>query len=817
TNFRIKGDLHDRLYLPPPPTPPPEGEEGAPAPAAPAEAAAAEETPEEPPPAEETPEAMFPDLPVSEDMLRVLLTAIQVRLLTEMEEHHSKVLLRADQWCTAGTQELTEELEACLRAHRPRAGHVEEDLQRAREVELLEQVRRADNFLKGITRSIIAQQEAQLKKRTEAEKELKDLVNKITTAERNLNTELSTKHLKIKQRQIEKLKAEIIDMVSTRCDFLRTQLKQDEEEVATSHGKFDSNFKSFEDGGSYTPEAVESIRERLNKLVEEGGLARADVLKDVDELQEKTLSSTEANYTSFIAELDPHNEDLSLIEAIDKTISGAKSQMKLIFSESTETANKIHLELKQLQKLVRKSCKDKCCLQLLKSMHSLRMLLHPRCLYLGCLRAEMEVKAVDLDYETSPEAKAEAKAASKAQTPDVAPTGGEESPPDVIEEAAPIKTSLLDAVQELVTQARQTVVSTAEAYYAAKDPKREITRPESIPPTLQEIEAMHEKTFVSMLEQADSHVQAAVKEVRAQVIVVADWFARAPTVAFSDVLKTHKENVELQCAMVDKKYAKSHAAFMAKQEESKMGLKPSMGLASHEAELNALCATEMERAHASVDGMHEHARTVMALLGELAEKFGGELGQAVVTMLTVMDTTVLPEDLHPLEPDDALKALERKNLRQLRRILRAGHGPAMQAKPNPVEAKGRTYKLRAWQDLNMVQLSLDEAGWNEEAMVASSPHRQDEVADSGGEAAPPAAEAAEASPRPIGQVKALDTPCQQACVNSRDRVFYAFRDFYYKCVADHKQLILARLKDETQWKAIWEDLLTNVKSGGLTV
>jgi len=58
---------------------------------------------------------------------------------------------------------------------------------------------------------------------------------------------------------------------------------------------------------------------------------------------------------------------------------------------------------------------------------------------------------------------------------------------------------------------------------------------------------------------------------------------------------------------------------------------------------------------------------------------------------------------------------------------------------------------------------------------------------------------------------ALDTPCQQAAVNARDRVFRGFKEFYYSEIANHKQLILQRLRDEMLWKGIWEELVAKCK------
>eukprot|EP00959_Pyramimonas_sp_CCMP1952_P360393 7547069-Pyramimonas_sp.AAC.1 len=56
---------------------------------------------------------------------------------------------------------------------------------------------------------------------------------------------------------------------------------------------------------------------------------------------------------------------------------------------------------------------------------------------------------------------------------------------------------------------------------------------------------------------------------------------------------------------------------------------------------------------------------------------------------------------------------------------------------------------------------------------------------------------------------ALDTPCQQAAVNARDRVFNNFIDWYYKQVDEHKMLVLTRLKEDKQLHIEADRILTS--------
>lgn len=56
-----------------------------------------------------------------------------------------------------------------------------------------------------------------------------------------------------------------------------------------SNQKFVETFKSFHDGGNYTAEKIAEIRQRLDFVIEQSGLARKDVALDIDELQACSL------------------------------------------------------------------------------------------------------------------------------------------------------------------------------------------------------------------------------------------------------------------------------------------------------------------------------------------------------------------------------------------------------------------------------------------------------------------------------------------------------------------------------------------------
>jgi hypothetical protein len=123
-----------------------------------AEAAAAEIAAQAARDAEMARKLPIAELPVARATFEALFVHVQTSLLTEMHEFQHGVIEFSLLWQTENIEELTIELDENLRRHRPRAGRVEEDVARAREVQLLEQARRANNFIKTNIRLVQKQQ-----------------------------------------------------------------------------------------------------------------------------------------------------------------------------------------------------------------------------------------------------------------------------------------------------------------------------------------------------------------------------------------------------------------------------------------------------------------------------------------------------------------------------------------------------------------------------------------------------------------------------------------------------------------------------------
>lgn len=214
--------------------------------------------------------------------------------------------------------------------------------------------------------------------------------------------------------------------------------------------------------------------------------------------------------------------------------------------------------------------------------------------------------------------------------------------------------------------------------------------------------------------------------------------------------------------------------------------------------------TQAERAAAATSSVREHAAAAVGALERHAYRFGRALEKATRLTLKLLDAFVLPEDLSGMELDDHLKAMRRKNLRQLQRLLEgaSAEGNAVEGAER-VAAENRSYMRRTFKALDRQLLTTRAAGWD--AAALDKVLGTAAVGEQGGEAAAETVAAGAA-------VTALDTAAQQGAVNARDRVFMEFHQFLVREVTEHQTLLVKRVRDEVAWKAIWDELVDKVRA-----
>ena len=388
--------------------------------------------------------------------------------------------------------------------------------------------------------------------------------------------------------------------------------------------------------------------------------------------------------------------------------------------------------------------------------------------------------------------------------------------------------TMLARMEALIAHCRETVTAAAEGYYAEKEVDK-ITRPDKIPPTLDELAAANDAIVTELQEGAEKHIREAAAELRLQVLSLGDLVGNAAGTGMEFMLRQGFERLREAAVDVAKVHAPAATEYASKREAHKNALRPGLALPSRENELLALCAAEVDRAHASVDAVGAEAVAVADALQAAATAFVSRTVKASTLMLALIGGIVMPADL-PNEGAgaEAAATLQRKNLKQLRRIRHDGAAADNGGKDGTDtterrDVEGRPFQERRWPGLSSREVSAKASGWvpieaklpPSAAEAAAAAAAAAEGGEPAAEESPAAEEEEEGEPEEIESLWGFDVPCVHAAVNARNRAFAEFKVGLKKDFDAHKANMLRRLKEEVHWKGKWEELIARAQAGPL--
>ena len=269
--------------------------------------------------------------------------------------------------------------------------------------------------------------------------------------------------------------------------------------------------------------------------------------------------------------------------------------------------------------------------------------------------------------------------------------------------------TMLRLTDELVRSRRESRKAAAEPYYAEKDPERAITRPDKIPPTLEELCAGKEAIVAELREEVAKHAEKAGAEARLVVVGIGDFVANAAEALTERALRDVTNRVDAAFHRVTAEHTPLARALVARRAEHKRAMRPALALPARRDELDALLAAEKTRAKEAA-ALGAEAEEVAAAIAEAAVDGEGRLARAAHLVARLASDLVTPEDLRA-DRASALAAatLGRKNLKQLRRIRHeATHGSDGAERR---DAASRPHKERAWPALDVERLAPDRCGY----------------------------------------------------------------------------------------------------------
>lgn len=281
------------------------------------------------------------------------LKELQMGLLREMQDFAILTYDKSSEWADQRESALTEELEAHLRDHRPRAGRIEEETRLGRSVELVAQRRKAEGHFRLQSKAVKAQAEQYSEWERALIAQVDKSVAKLRNYEAFLGQSMSIKGIDIRKREAEALRAKIERDLGDSIEELEDKVKASCDRLCDTNRSFDSTtLKTFDEGGHYSPENVAMYRQSLAGIdahVAKTQSAQIDRLKTV---QADLVKKAEEALEYVMSLLPSHKEDMELLEKLDALMETARRKAGGELGKSAKDSALINEELDNLERLL---------------------------------------------------------------------------------------------------------------------------------------------------------------------------------------------------------------------------------------------------------------------------------------------------------------------------------------------------------------------------------------------------------------------------------------------------------------------------------
>eukprot|EP00775_Hariotina_reticulata_P013720 gene13720-13842_t len=643
-------------------------------------------------------------------------------LLAEMEESRARSQGSAEAWSQQVETVITQELDSRLRAHRPRAGRLEEEVRASRSSELVGQRRCVQQHMQSQSTAVKQQSSKFDESVQQLQADVASWKAKLLNCEKLLSNSLSLKRLDVTWRENLALKGKLDKQVLERVDTLHAWVSSSCAAVTAANRKFeDDKLKPFADGGSYADENITAYKASISGIDHH--------MEGQQQQQRQQLSGLLADLSAELQGaqqqvedlLPSYEQDMTLIEALNRYVEGAKKTVSTQLGRNRQAAEEINATLAQLQHqldLGTLAGPDSSiaveaaegspgalqqCQGILSQLNCLRLQLLRQAQVLNVLQSSnlaqtsigvifspqlpplivsslatgtSAVTAVDLQGPPGPVRSAvppkQPHQASGSSAGGSHPMAQAESSATSPSEFCAV--ALAKEVQSVVNAANQEVETAAKAYYAAKDPNRPVRYPARIPATHVELINQTGSTLADLAQQLQHHMTSAEQQLRVQIVQAYRLLQQAPATAMALTHQHLLAAAQQQYAALLADFGSRHKTLELQLEQHKRSLKPSMLHPHRRAELQALKQAEATRQADAAALTAACVAACLSLTSSHAHQLTRSLAELCQLLLQLLDGFVMPADLAAAPESGAAvewQGLPRKSLMELSKLALA--------------------------------------------------------------------------------------------------------------------------------------------------
>ena len=588
----------------------------------------------------------------------------------------------------------------------------------------------------------------------------------------------------------------------------------------------------------------------------------ADNRAQIAELRERCLAALAEAERAFQEAVPHHKEDLALLDVVrvacDKAafaaakVSEEDARLKASLEATAAYFGKVAMGRSKARDPVTHD-RETTAEKVLETLASFRVALLKRCLALEIVdpatapdHASVAIELDDPERTTAPAADRASRNEEGISSgdADVSNDGapGEAEEGEVAEARKKEETVSADSarVSAAVETARAAIAAAGDAYFAAKNPERPSTRPDSVPESEGGAEALvkTKRAFFDALEQdASKRRDAEAAELRFFVAGIGETLGKALETTLKRELETGLGFVAEAARAAAAETASFARDVSSRRSEHKDRMRPGIAHPGRKLELAALLASERTRAEDAARVIENESRNVTFATRTSAAKWARRFRRATRLAATLAGGVVVPEDVCVDGPGAEMEqAARRKNLKQLR-VERLKRQNAADAERRD-DSKRANVKLRSWAHLDVADTTPESAPGHEPFDVAKAlpplaplekaTHGSEsdgksgaEAPDAGADEEAPATDDANGDEENVAEeadpdaspVWAADVPSVRVLMDARD---VTWRDFTAACrdaYARHAAATARRVADEVAHRQVWDELVARAREG----
>mmetsp|Transcript_26469 Transcript_26469/g.43335 ORF Transcript_26469/g.43335 Transcript_26469/m.43335 type:complete len:1527 (+) Transcript_26469:112-4692(+) len=627
--------------------------------------------------------------------------------VNDLIESRSDVqLLRARQCAKSIQEHVTNELDDMLRAHMPRHGRAELDNYHKRSNELASLKTRFDRHLQAYATRSTAHRNSynELLRQFETRLEQHSIRQKLNTVA--LGNAANTDSLARIGRSAKLECTKFMDDLTEQLKAAVTSTRNAIQDLNKMNLAYREAMQSLTAGETYI--------ERLGKFDAESESSLKMREASFEELGTKHRKESERIIEEFDIQYSYHLEDMQLIQRLEEKERGARSKLRIEFTDSDMKDATFEKHVGELEALWSAPSTLKRILEVpeeeesmsfkvMSLVHMLRAEAHERSSYFECLQSSITLVPVAVK-EGAPAAATPSEAAPLAQTASgkgatgkdkdnrppssagqnatSAPAKGAKAPSTPNKGTKPpanagatqqnialvrdVPTApagtLMYMVQSVQAGWKQELLSICQDYHKNRK-ERQVTRPARIPPTFEEHVLKVENTVRALNESAANFRSTRIKGLRGLIARLGLCLQQVPSVVFGDILATYEGQVERERRIMDTQYGKSKEKLEAKRSEHQVALHPRLANPNFSKELEDICSAEDKRGAELLAISKLYLQTLTEKETALAADFLRRIVHSQSVLNVLFDTTVMSEDL--IKTEETVTVAERKTLRRL--------------------------------------------------------------------------------------------------------------------------------------------------------